>query len=205
MKALKEWASIVEAMLDGAQTVILRKGGILDAPSGLGVSAGDMFALYPTYEHQGAEHVKDRGRPYLDRAQAARSGQGAGATIVRACARVEAESDVYSDAAIGALAGMHVWSDAYIDARRRWRPGIPVKAAYIRVYRLHKELLVPDRPEYGGCRSWIDVEPAAAAAQPRGVDAEPGAGGGAEGPGIPVLGDREAAAGLERFREAVSL
>ena len=198
MKALKEWASIVEAMLDGAQTVILRKGGILDAASGFGVSAGDMFALYPTYEHQGAEHIKDGGRPYLDRAQAARSRQGAGAAIVRACARAEAEADVSSDAAIGALAGMHVWSDAYIEARRRWRPGIPVKAAYLRVYRLRRELPVPDRPEYGGCRSWIDIGPAAEPPQLQ----EGGAGGRA---GIPVLGDSEAAAGLERFREAVSL
>ena len=190
MRALKEWAAVVEAMLDGAQTVILRKGGILDVPSGFGIAAGDEFALYPTYEHQEASHVKDSARRYLDRALAARAGvAGPGApTEVAAYARVEAEADVASDAAFEALSPMHVWSDSYVAARRGWQPDRPVKAAHLRVYRLRGALAVPDRPEYGGCRSWIDIG---------------GAGGGAGG-SDPVLGGEEAAARLGRFREAVA-
>ena len=193
MRALKEWATAVDAMLDGAQTVILRKGGILDVPSGFAVSAGDEFALYPTYEHQEAAHVKDSARRYLEGALAGRGGgRGGGAgpgavTEIGAYARVEAEADVSSDAAFEALSPMHVWSDSYVASRRRWQPERPVKAAHLRVYRLRGGLAVPDRPEYGGCRSWIDI---------------PGAGGAAGAD--PVLGDGEAAARLGRFREAVA-
>lgn len=191
MRALKEWAAVVEAMLDGAQTVVLRKGGILDVPSGFAMAAGDEFVLYPTYEHQEASHVKDSARRYLERALAARAGAGGAgaATEVAAYARVEAEADVSSDAAFEALSPMHVWSDSYVEARRGWRPDRPVKAAHLRVYRLQSPLAVPDRPEYGGCRSWIDI----------GI----GSGGGAGGT-EPVLGADEAAARLGRFREAVA-
>lgn len=193
MRALKEWAAAVGAMLDGAQTVVLRKGGILDVPSGFRMSAGDEFALYPTREHQGEAHVKASARRYLAAAEEG-GGAGGGGTEVLACAAVEAEADVTSDAAFEALSPMHVWSDSYVAARRAWRPERPVKAAHLRVYRLAEPVAVPDRPEYGGCRSWIDVA---------------GAGGGA-GEGLPagrapVLGDAEAAARLARFREAVAL
>lgn len=195
MRALKEWAAAVGAMLDGAQTVVLRKGGILDVPSGFRMSAGDEFALYPTREHQEEAHVKASARRYLEAARAAAAGGTGGGTAVLACAAVEAEADVTSDAAFEALSPMHVWSDSYVAARRAWRPERPVKAAHLRVYRLAEPVAVPDRPEYGGCRSWIDVE---------------GAGGAAAGAGLPagrapVLGDAEAAARLARFREAVAL
>lgn len=190
MRALKEWATAVEAMLDGAQTVTLRKGGILDVPSGFRMSAGDVFALYPTYEHQEAAHVKDGARRYLEMALAGRGAGGGGGARMRAYARVEAEADVSSDAAFRALSPMHVWSDSYVASRREWQPGRPAKAAFLRVYRMEAAVEVPDRPEYGGCRSWIDVEGAGEGQVPRG--------------GEPVLGDAEAAARLARFREAVA-
>lgn len=191
MRALKEWAAAVGAMLDGEQTVVLRKGGILDVPSGFRMSAGDEFALYPTREHQEEAHLKGGARRHLAAAEGA--GAAAGGTAILACAAVEAEADVSSDAAFEALSPMHVWSDSYVAARRAWRPERPVKAAHLRVYRLDRPVVVPDRPEYGGCRSWIDVAGAG------------GAESGLPAGRAPVLGDAEAAARLARFREAVAL
>ena len=199
MRALKEWAAAVEALLDGAQTALVRKGGILDVPSGFRIAAGDEFALYPTYEHQEAAHVKDSARRYLDRALSGRNRSGGGGAVVLAYARVEAEADVSSDAAFEALSPLHVWSDSYIAARRAWQPDRPAKAAHLRVYRLREALEVPDSPEYGGCRSWIEVPGGPAG---RGSGGEAGAG---AAPGMaPALGDGAAAERLARFREAVA-
>jgi len=39
MDALKEWATIVTALENGEQTVILRKGGILETESGFKIEA----------------------------------------------------------------------------------------------------------------------------------------------------------------------
>lgn len=195
MRALKEWASVVEAMRGGDHTVILRKGGILEVASGFRIAVGDEFALYPTYEHQEPAHIKESAQKYMAAAGAGRSGGGgeggggAAPAAVRACARVVAEADVASDAALEALSPMHVWSSAYVRARRDWKPDRPVKAAYLRVYELPGAVMIPDRPEYGGCRSWIDVE---------------WAGGGGLG-GAPVLDDAEAGRRRAQFSEAVSL
>ena len=195
MRALKEWASVVEAMRGGDHTVVLRKGGILEVASGFRIAVGDEFALYPTYEHQEPAHIKESAQKYMAAAGAGRPGGvgGGGAAAVRACARVVAEADVTSDAAFEALSPMHVWSSAYVKARREWKPDRPVKAAYLRVYELPGAVMIPDRPEYGGCRSWIDVEWAGG-----------GSGGGGMG-GAPVLDDAEAGRRRAQFSEAVSL
>ena len=37
MDALKEWATVVKALEQGKQTVILRKGGILETASGFNI------------------------------------------------------------------------------------------------------------------------------------------------------------------------
>jgi len=39
MNALKEWATVVKALENGDQTVILRKGGILETASGFKIES----------------------------------------------------------------------------------------------------------------------------------------------------------------------
>ena len=51
MNALKEWATVVNALENGDQTVLLRKGGILEDSSGFVVES-EKFFLFPTFEHQ---------------------------------------------------------------------------------------------------------------------------------------------------------
>jgi len=49
MDALKEWATVVKALENGDQTIILRKGGILETSSGFKIESKKFF-LFPTYE-----------------------------------------------------------------------------------------------------------------------------------------------------------
>ena len=51
MNGLKEWATVVKALEHGKQTVILRKGGILETASGF-IIESKKFLLFPTWEHQ---------------------------------------------------------------------------------------------------------------------------------------------------------
>ena len=48
MEGLKEWATVVKALEQGKQTVILRKGGILETASGFNVESKKFF-LFPTW------------------------------------------------------------------------------------------------------------------------------------------------------------
>ena len=49
--ALKEWAVTVNALAEGAQILLLRKGGIHEEGKDFRVIHPE-FLLYPTYEHQ---------------------------------------------------------------------------------------------------------------------------------------------------------
>ena len=57
MLALKEWSIICKAMEEGKQTILLRKGGILEYKKGFEISQ-KLFLLYPTLEHQTAEYLQ---------------------------------------------------------------------------------------------------------------------------------------------------
>ena len=56
--ALKEWAATVQALESGYQTILLRKGGIREAEKNFKVLYPE-FLLYPTYEHQKADLLKE--------------------------------------------------------------------------------------------------------------------------------------------------
>ena len=53
--ALKEWAAVVHALLDGRQTVLLRKGGIHEKRFSL---RGSRFVVFPTVAHSHAESTR---------------------------------------------------------------------------------------------------------------------------------------------------
>ena len=65
MEALKEWATVVKALEQGKQTVILRKGGILETASGFKIES-KKFLLFPTWEHQETRHVKPEYQNFLN-------------------------------------------------------------------------------------------------------------------------------------------
>ena len=65
MNGLKEWATVVRALEHGKQTVILRKGGILETASGFKIES-KKFLLFPTWEHQEAKHVKSEYHDFLN-------------------------------------------------------------------------------------------------------------------------------------------
>ncbi len=51
--ALKEWAIVCQALEDGRQTLLIRKGGIQEIKDGFEVTHRS-FWLFPTYAHQKA-------------------------------------------------------------------------------------------------------------------------------------------------------
>lgn len=166
MKSLKEWASIVRALEAGKQTVLLRKGGILDTPSGFRTES-DRFLLFPTREHQGHANIRQEFHHFLDQATAEPTENH----VLTSYASIMAEADIASADMLDRLSGFHIWSKSYIDERRRWRPENPVKAMFLRVYHM-PGISVPPRQEYQGCRSWIDIDTDMPEGKPVMTDAE---------------------------------
>lgn len=179
MKMLKEWSTVTGALEAGEQTVLLRKGGILETASGFNVESSQ-FLLYPTWEHQSAENIREPFRRHLDRERPEQ-----GTNRISSYAEVLAEADISSDETIRRLEPFHIWSPRYIEARRNWEPQKPIKAIYLRVFRMDYPMTIPVLPEYSGCKSWLDLD-----------DPIPS--------GKPVLADGQAESHLNRFREIVA-
>ncbi len=153
MKALKEWATVVTALENGDQTVLLRKGGILETASGFKVE-DKKFVLYPTYEHQDNSSLKSQFYRYL--ADVREQKPKDGINRITSYAEVLAENDISSMKKIEELSGFHIWSDSYIVERMNWMPQKPMTVMFLKVYKI-PFIEIPVLPEYQGCKSWIEL------------------------------------------------
>lgn len=150
--ALKEWAVTIAALAEGAQVLIVRKGGIGEKRFEL---PHHRFFLFPTYEHQRPELVKPEFRdrfagPLTRREEPARLPLPAYAELV-------ASHPIADPEALEAFDGLHILSRDYAAERLRWRRKHPLWAAVLRVWRLPEPPVLEVGPEHGGCVSWVDL------------------------------------------------
>ena len=153
MKALKEWATVITALENGDQTVLLRKGGILETASGFQVE-DKKFVLFPTYEHQDNSSLKSQFYRYLADVREQKPREGF--NRITSYAEVLAESDVPSMETIEKLSDFHIWSESYMVERMNWMPQKPMTAIFLKVYKI-SPVEIPVLPDYHGCKSWIEL------------------------------------------------
>lgn len=150
MFAFKEWTLICEALGRGAQSIIIRKGGIAEGRDGFRFKHPD-FLLFPTLFHEQVAKLKlppttELPIPQVD-----------GPHAVTYAAHVDWTQDVTDWEKIKALAPFHLWTETEIEKRYRQDDEPGVSLAFVRIYRLSQPLVFPDSPKYGGCRSWIEL------------------------------------------------
>ena len=181
MNALKEWATVVKALEQGKQTVILRKGGILETASGFNIESKKFF-LFPTWEHQEIKHVKTQYHDFLNETLNHKPKDGY--NIITSSAEVLDQRDISSNKIIDNLSSFHVWSDEYIKERINWMPEKPLKAIFLKVYTF-PQIEIPLQTDFEGCKSWIELNSI-------------------QNSGQSVLTDQEIESELKRFREIVN-
>lgn len=160
MMMLKEWSTVERALEAGQQTVLLRKGGILETASGFKVES-KRFLIYPTWEHQTRENIRKPFWYHLDNVEKPVSGHNRISLLVE----VLAQADVSSEETVHNLEPFHIWSRPYIASRRRWQPKRPLKAIFLRTYRI-KPFTIPIQDSYAGCRSWLELDAGAMSDDP---------------------------------------
>ena len=153
MNGLKEWATVVKALENGKQTVILRKGGILETASGFEIES-KKFLLFPTWEHQEIKHVKSEYHDFLN--QTLNHKPREGYNIITSIAEVLDHRDISSNKIIDDLSSFHVWSNEYIKERINWMPEKPLKAIFLKVYTF-PQIEIPLQSDFEGCKSWIEL------------------------------------------------
>lgn len=143
---------MVHAMLYGRQTVLLRKGGI--GEKRFRVNA-QRFLLFPTVAHSHAERVRPEHRGLLD--DAARDSTEATLTL-RAGAKVVDAVEVHRPEALAELEPMHIWTAASVQADRLdFRPRHRLAVLVVQVSPLAEPIRIDRAPEFGGCKSWVDL------------------------------------------------
>jgi hypothetical protein len=150
--AFKEWAVICEALAQGRQTIILRKGGIHEGRAGFRIAQRE-FWLLPTKFHASAEALVPAA---LDLLVPAGSLNAGGMFHVRHYAVVEEVLELASESQALALAGLHYWSETTIRERFHYkRPGL--YCLLVRVFNASEAAIIEDTPAIAGCRSWVEL------------------------------------------------
>ncbi len=152
--AIKEWDSVCRAMLDGQQSVLLRKGGIAEAKRRF-VPEHAQFLLFPTFLHQQAEHLRSPFDGWIQPAD-----REPDRLALPGWATVTAVHRVGSAEVLEELSGLTVYRPTLLRMRWEYKPQLPLYVMVLRVYRLLAPPTIDVLPRYGGCRSWVPlIEP----------------------------------------------
>jgi hypothetical protein len=155
--ALKEWSAAVHALLDGRQTVLLRKGGIHEKRFEVTASR---FLLFPTVAHSHAERVRPEHSDLLAPAAADSTDD---ALVLRAGAKVVAAVEVNRPEALDEIESLHIWTaDSVKEDRLDFRPKHRLTVLVVQASPLVEPVRLARAPEYAGCKSWVPlpVDPA---------------------------------------------
>ena len=171
--AFKEWAVTVRALAEGEQLLTLRKGGVGEPDKHFELEH-DRFFLYPTFDHQRIDLIRQSHRPELRRAL--EEGVWAeGEPVVqdwavdggifqpdrvriRAWAEVAHCFTVTDMRTVDALSPYYVWTPDYAEKRLAWKRRHPLHVLLLRTYRIPRPVTVKVRDEYGGSRSWLELQ-----------------------------------------------
>jgi hypothetical protein len=147
--AFKEWAIICEALGNGLQSVILRKGGIAEGKAGFAFRHND-FLLFPTWFHEQLE----RTTLPPDTPTPAEPGDQ---LELRYTAHVEWSGLIADRQKLARLRELHVLRENVLEERYQYSETQGIHVAFVRVYRLEPPLRLRNEKKYGGCRSWVDL------------------------------------------------
>lgn len=151
--ALKEWSVAVRALETGKTLLLLRKGGIREMGNRFEVKHQQVL-LYPTYEHQKPHLLKEE---YATPVTPVPSGWHPETVTIRSWAEIIGILRATEQSEVDRLLPYHIWNAQFIRDRFKWKPKHPLYLLLLRTYRLPKPITISYRPEYGGCRSWIDL------------------------------------------------
>ncbi|MCP6761550.1 MAG: DUF1802 family protein [Fischerella sp. CENA71] len=152
--ALKEWAITVTALEAGKTIMLLRKGGIHERNGRFQV-VHDEILLYPTYEHQQPFLLKPE---YANLVYPVTSGWHPETIRIGSWAKITDIFPVCDASIVNALLPFHIWNEHFISDRLKWKARQPLYILLLRTYNLPQVREIPYLPEYGGCKSWIDLD-----------------------------------------------
>ncbi len=154
MLAFKEWVYIVQALISGKQQIILRKGGISEDEKDF-ILRDKSFLLMPTLFHQAQHLVKEDWLHYYnDNYQLPDNNTF---TITHKANVIDFKVIESLDELLS-LSDLHVWKEEVLLERfNRWQKNT-IYCLTVTTEKLENPIILDaQNPEFGGCKSWIEV------------------------------------------------
>ena len=150
--AFKEWSVVVKALGEGRQLLLFRKGGIRETGKDFSVEESEFF-LFPTFEHQHPEGVREEFRPWLKGLP-----KKTPETLrIEFYATVEKVLRLKDPEEARGLEPYHIYSQKQVLERFHYKPTKPLYVLLLRVFRI-PAISLANLPSYAGCRSWVPLE-----------------------------------------------
>jgi hypothetical protein len=163
----KEWAFICDALTQGVQSLILRKGGIHEGRGGFEFK-NPAFFLFPTWFHtQGARlrwvppaaskpgYSSDAG--YDPTTQTFSSEDSRTIVDIDGFCTLDQTWRVTDWEKVAALSDLHVWNADVVQERFAYDEESCLHIALVRAWKLPYRWTFPYEKRFGGCRSWVDL------------------------------------------------
>lgn len=150
----KEWSFVCEALGQGVQTIILRKGGIHEGKGGFHFQH-DAFWLFPTGFHTQADSLRwlpeNAGQVTVPQDEVRETVE------VRYFGSLDQVWRITDWDKVAALDPLHVWKEEVVRERFAWNEESCLHVALVRMYALPEVWSFPYQRGYGGCRSWVKL------------------------------------------------
>lgn len=151
------------ALLEGNQTVLLRKGGIKEP---VFRPEARQFLLFPTKFHTDADLLQPAmAQRYRSLSDSFPEPKTQPEVVFEVAGEVTGCWTTMDPGVLPLTSGLHIWSDAFLEHRLKWRPKQPITILEVRARRIPgSRLAVPSDPDMFGCFSWVDLTSATQAA-----------------------------------------
>ena len=171
--ALKEWAIVCKAAEDGKQVLLFRKGGIMEYRNGFELKHKNFF-LFPTFEHQSMESIREEYKKELESLTNQHivmdeqkdlnstvpndSHLSPNATTINSFVEISYFNEINDINKLEKLEKFHIWNLDYVKMRFNYNPKKPLFLVLLRTYRLKDAIKIHNKPEWSGCKSWIQID-----------------------------------------------
>lgn len=172
--ALKEWAIVCKAAEEGKQVLLFRKGGIMEYRNGFELKHKNFF-LFPTFEHQSMDSIRDEYKEKLknldnphnttkDKHNSPNSStknnpdRTQNTTNIDLFVEITYFNEINDIAKLEKLEKFHIWNNDYAKMRFNYNPKKPLYLILLRTYKLNDTIKINNKPEWSGCKSWIQLD-----------------------------------------------
>jgi hypothetical protein len=144
----KEWAAVCEALGQGAQSIILRKGGIAEGREGFSFQHREFF-LFPTYFHEQPRKIRQIDHQVPE--------QASDRIEIKLFARLEIARTITSWPVAEALEPLHILQADVVRDRFDYDEAPGLHVGFVRIFRVIPAWSFASEKKYGGCRSWVKL------------------------------------------------